>query len=196
MKNRKLLLGLFASILIMSIISCDKYKKFDVVEKCVKIVNPEIGQTKNETWELKSNDRHLMFFPNKKEAEQTLAILKIHGLGKHCQCGEGRYVNENGEDFEVAKEHDDHIMQYQLMRGDVGLGNQESGLEFEDCMEFNPNKLRARGKTMIEGFSHAMFTFNSHKECVDAIKIIKKYGFNQTCFIGRPNASFTYLRKK
>ncbi len=44
--------------------------------------------------------------------------------------------------------------------------------------------------------SHWMFSFGSKEdEARQALAIIKKYGFTRSCFVGRPNASFQYMRK-
>jgi len=41
-----------------------------------------------------------------------------------------------------------------------------------------------------------MFDFGSKKAEADkALAIIKKYGFNKSCFVGRPDPSFQYMRK-
>jgi hypothetical protein len=41
-----------------------------------------------------------------------------------------------------------------------------------------------------------MFDFNANEgEARQTLAIIKKYGFTRSCFVGRPDPSFTYLRR-
>ena len=40
-----------------------------------------------------------------------------------------------------------------------------------------------------------MFGFGKNEEeCIKALSVIKKYDFNQSCFVGRANPSFSYLK--
>jgi hypothetical protein len=68
----------------------------------------------------------------------------------------------------------------------------------EDCIAFNPDRVQAdrRGPnwTVVEG-SHSMFSFPNEGEARRAVDIIRHYGFTQSCFIGRPNPSMSYLRR-
>jgi hypothetical protein len=44
--------------------------------------------------------------------------------------------------------------------------------------------------------SHWMFDFgNNESEARQLLAIIKKYGFKSSCFVGRPDPIFKYLRK-
>jgi hypothetical protein len=69
----------------------------------------------------------------------------------------------------------------------------------EDCIAFNPatttvSKINNRWK-IVDG-SHWMFDFDTNKaEAEQSLAVINKYNFTHSCFVGRPNPSFTYLRK-
>ena len=68
----------------------------------------------------------------------------------------------------------------------------------EDCVNFNPNNLSLKaqgGKVLLVDGNHSLKAFPNRKEAVQAMNIIKKYGFTKSCFVGRPGPSFTYLRK-
>ena len=69
----------------------------------------------------------------------------------------------------------------------------------EDCIGFNPGNTQVaniQGRWKIVDGSHWMFDFgNKEGEARQAFAIIKKYGFNRSCFVGRPNPSFQYLRR-
>lgn len=69
----------------------------------------------------------------------------------------------------------------------------------DDCISHNAaslslvNRGGTGGWTITDGRS-LMFAFGSNKaEGEAALAIIRKYGFDRTCYVGRPNASMTYL---
>jgi hypothetical protein len=67
----------------------------------------------------------------------------------------------------------------------------------EDCVGFNPNtttvkEINKRWK-IVDG-SHWMFDFEGKEgEAKKALAIIKHYRMNKSCFVGRPNPSFSYM---
>jgi hypothetical protein len=67
----------------------------------------------------------------------------------------------------------------------------------EDCVGFNPatatvTKINNRWK-IVDG-SHWMFDFGTNKAAADkSLAVIKFYKMNRSCFVGRPDPSFTYL---
>jgi len=67
----------------------------------------------------------------------------------------------------------------------------------EDCISFNPQTAmvkKIQGSWKIVDGSHWMFDFGGKKkEAKKALKIIKKYQMNQSCFVGRPDPSFQYM---
>jgi murein DD-endopeptidase MepM/ murein hydrolase activator NlpD len=66
----------------------------------------------------------------------------------------------------------------------------------EDCVGFNPNTLaiQASGSTfrLVDG-SHVLFSFPNLPEATAALGIIRQYRANRSCFVGRPDPSFSYL---
>jgi len=71
----------------------------------------------------------------------------------------------------------------------------------EDCSSFNPRSLSLRdrggsgGWTIAQG-GRLLFAFGDKKEAAhESLELIKAYGFNQSCFVGRPGPSMTYLKK-
>lgn len=71
----------------------------------------------------------------------------------------------------------------------------------EDCLAFNPRALSLRnrggsgGWTITEG-NRLLFAFGNKKaQAKESLKLIKGYGFNQSCFVGRPGPSMRYLKK-
>lgn len=78
--------------------------------------------------------------------------------------------------------------------------NSPSGaLRGEDCISFNPGTIavkRFNNRWKIVDGNHWMFDFgNKRHEANQAFSIIRKYRFTKSCFVGRPDPSFTYLRK-
>ena len=138
-------------------------------------------------------------FPNFEEALKTKIVLEHYQTKFICKCGEGYYTNSIGEENTNAL-----IMQYQLSTDSSGIGNKEINSynnSSEDCLPFDPEKLVARRSLdgnwyLIEKPGHSMFGFGKNEEeCVKALSVIKKYGFNQSCFVGRANPSFSYLKR-
>lgn len=69
----------------------------------------------------------------------------------------------------------------------------------EDCIGFNPARIAVKNIgnrwKIVEG-SHYILDFGDNKaEAITAFKIIKRYGFDQSCFVGRPGPSMTYWLK-
>ena len=66
----------------------------------------------------------------------------------------------------------------------------------EDCISFNPNNLEVvniGGNWKIVEGSHWLLDFgNKEGDARDSLKVIKFYGMDSHCFVGRPNASFEY----
>ena len=67
----------------------------------------------------------------------------------------------------------------------------------EDCVGFNPQNLEARafgdgGARLLDG-SHALMAFSSADDADDALQVIQHYGFNRSCYVGRPNPSMHYF---
>ncbi|MCK4418670.1 hypothetical protein KAV79_02580, partial [Candidatus Aerophobetes bacterium] len=123
---------------------------------------------------------HLMFdFGNKRnEAERALQVIKHYRMNQSCFVG-----------------RPDPSFQYLLVSGRAPIGS----FEGEDCVSFNPNTAEVRyinGRWKIVDGSHWVFDFgNKESEARQALAIIKKYGFRFSCFVGRPDPSFKYLRR-
>lgn len=67
----------------------------------------------------------------------------------------------------------------------------------EDCVGFNPRNLEIqpfadRGARLLDG-SHALMAFSSRDDAEAAVQVIRHYGFNRSCYVGRPNPSMHYF---
>lgn len=70
----------------------------------------------------------------------------------------------------------------------------------EDCVRFNPDKIQVKyvnGHWKIVEGSHWIMDFGKKaKEATQALNIIKAYGYDHICYVGRPDPSMTYLKKQ
>jgi len=123
---------------------------------------------------------HLMFsFGDRKlEALKALKVIKYYRMNQSCFVG-----------------RPDPRFRYLLVNGKAPQGSMPG----EDCVSFNPNTIEVRnidGRWKIVDGNHWRFDFdNKEEEARKAFAIIRKYGFTRSCFVGRPDPSFNYLRK-
>ena len=149
-------------------------------EDCVGF-NPDSTEVRriNGRWKIVDGSHWLFDFSNKEnEARKALQIIRHYRMNKSC------FVSRPHPDFEY------------LTRD----GNAPAGpMAGEDCIAFNPHTAQAgniNGRWKIVDGSHALFDFgNKEQDARKALSVIRHYGFNQSCFVGRPGASFRYLRK-
>ncbi|MDZ8025829.1 MAG: hypothetical protein RMX97_14230 [Nostoc sp. DedQUE11] len=152
-----------------------------VKEDCIAFNpnNTSVNQV-SDRWKIVENGNHWMFdFGNKKhEATRAFKIINHYGINKSC------FVGRPQPSF-----------QYLLVNNSAPSGL----LQGEDCISFNPatttvNQINNRWK-IVDG-NHWMFDFGNNKsEATTSLAIIKKYNFTHSCFVGRPDPSFTYLRR-
>ena len=150
-----------------------------VKEDCVSF-DPRTAEVKqiNGRWKIVDGSHWLFDFGSKsKEAKKALAIIKRYRMNQSCFVG-----------------RPDPSFQYMLVSGRAPQGSYPG----EDCVSFNPRTTEVKqinGRWKIVDGSHMMFDFgNKRDEAELALRIIKKYGFTRSCFVGRPDPSFTYLR--
>lgn len=130
-------------------------------------------------WKIVDGSHWMFSFGNNKtEANQALSVIKYYKMDQSCFVG-----------------RPDPSFTYMLVSGNSPAG----AMSGEDCVSFNPataDVALIQGDWKIVDGSHWMFSFgNKESEARNALAIIKKYGFTQSCFVGRPGPSFTYLRK-
>lgn len=68
----------------------------------------------------------------------------------------------------------------------------------EDCIRMNPAALTVSerdGKYLVLSGTSSMLAFSDKAEAEKAVKIIRYYGATRMCYVGRPNASMSYIRK-
>ena len=151
-----------------------------VREDCVGF-NPNTAEVKKfgARWKIVDGNHAMFDFENaENEARMALRIIKHYRMNQSCFVG-----------------RPDPSFSYLLVGGHAPSGN----FGGEDCVQFNPNTMEVKqigGRWKIVDGSHWVFDFgNKEDEARLAFAIIKKYGFTRSCFVGRPNPSFQYLRK-
>jgi len=132
----------------------------------------------NNRWKITVNTMYLMDFgPHRRQARRSLNIIKDLQMNKQC------FVGRPKPSFEYF------LSANRAPRGDSRR---------EDCVSFNAHRAsvkRINGRWKIVDGSHMLFDFgNKGDEARQSLRIIKKYRFSQSCFVGRPNASMKYLK--
>ena len=151
-------------------------------EDCVSF-NPATTTVKfvSGDWKIVDGNHWMFSFGNKAaEAKRALQIIKTYRMNQSC------FVGRPGPSF-----------QYMLTSVRAPSGNLLGG---EDCIHFNPArvevKLIPQSNTwkMVEGNMWMEDFGNKKAEAFQALAIVKKYRFNQQCFVGRPGPSFRYWK--
>ena len=130
-------------------------------------------------WKVISGNSSMFAAPNKAEADRIVQLLKHLGFTRNCYVG-----------------RPDPSFQYSL----VNMAASNAGmLAGEDCLSFNPANLKIQtisGRVKITDGNSILFDFGtSMAEAQLALCLIKKYKFTKTCYVGRPDPSFQYMRK-
>jgi hypothetical protein len=150
------------------------------VKEDIVTFNPRTAEVKEiyGRWKIVDGSRMLFDFGNKRsEAERALAIIKHYRMNQSCFVG-----------------RPDPSFQYLLVSGRAPQGSYPG----EDCVSFDPHKAQVKqisGRWKIVDGNRWVFDFgNKRDEAELALLIIKKYGFSKSCYLGRPDPSFTYLK--
>ncbi|MEW6357931.1 MAG: hypothetical protein AB1696_16475 [Planctomycetota bacterium] len=130
-------------------------------------------------WKITAGDLWLLDF-GKSEDEARLAfrIIKHYGLNAQCFIGRPKPT-----------------MEYYLVDGKSPVGP----FAGEDAIAFRPERLEVKqiqGRwKIVDGETWLMDFGDRARDVNEAYKTIQSYGFDHICFVGRPDASWTYFRK-
>jgi hypothetical protein len=149
-------------------------------QECIPF-NPETAELKNidGRWSIVDGDRLLFSFGSQMlHAQKALSIIRHYRMNQSCSAGSPETE-----------------FRYLLVNGKAPQGS----MPREDFASFNPNAIEVKsigGRWKIVDGSNWIFDFgNREEDARKAFAIIKKYGFTRTCYVGRPNPTFIYLRK-
>ena len=127
-------------------------------------------------WKVVDGGHQLLAFGNKAgEAQRAKNIIRHYRFTEHCFIG-----------------RPNASMDYWKRNNNVPSGN----FAGQDCTNNNPNTTEARfqgGQWRLVDGSHLLMSFgNKGAEARQAEEVVKHYGLNRHCFVGRPNASMEY----
>lgn len=133
----------------------------------------------NNRWKIADGSHWMFDFEGRQEeARQALRILRHYGVNQICYVGRPQ-----------------PSLTYLLGNSAAPSG----ALQGEDCLTFNNSNLaviQAGGRWKIADGNHWLFDFADNKgEAEQALAVIRKYGFTHSCYVGRPQPSFSYLRR-
>lgn len=136
-------------------------------------------QQVNGSWKIVDGSHWMFDFgANAEEATKALNIIKRYRMDSSCFVGRPA-----------------PSLSYLLSNGKPPSGNMGG----EDCIGFNPGSATVEnpnGSWKVVDGSHWLYDFGSNEEeARQALAIIKKHRFSYSCFVGRPDPSFTYLRR-
>lgn len=121
---------------------------------------------------------------SKPEAERVLQTINHYKLASMCfvgrpSCGDVK------------------PMMYWLTDAGAGPSGTLAG---EDCLPFDPDHLAAievGGRWKVAEGAHWLLDFGpGHGNAVAALHFIRKHRFNEICFVGRPDPSMTYFKRR
>ncbi|HXH71401.1 MAG TPA: hypothetical protein VNI58_01115 [Mariprofundaceae bacterium] len=133
----------------------------------------------NGSWKVVEGNHWMFDFGNSRdEANAAFRVIRTYRMNQSC------FVGRPNPSFS-----------YLLANGAAPSG----GMRGEDCIGFNPNNISVQqinGSWKVVEGNHWMFDFGGNRgEAEQSAAIIRKYGFTQSCFVGRPNPSFNYMRR-
>lgn len=130
-------------------------------------------------WQVIEGSKAMFSAPNKAEADRIVQLCKHLGFNRSCYVG-----------------RPDPSFMYSTVNGSASNAGMLAG---EDCLSFNPANLKIQtisGRVKITDNNSILFDFGtSTTEAQLTLCLIKKYNFTKTCYVGRPDPSFKYMRK-
>jgi hypothetical protein len=130
-------------------------------------------------WKIVGGDHWLFDFgPDQTAARQSLNVIIHYRMDRVCFVGQPN-----------------PLFSYMLAKG----GSPSGSMAGEDCVAFDPKRATVsniQGSWKIVSGRRWLFDFGQGQtEARQALAVIRRFGFSQTCFVGRPDADFTYLRR-
>lgn len=149
-------------------------------EECVRFNLATVGVRQvNARWKIVDGNYWLFDFgSNQAAAHKALNVIKHYRMDRFCCAG-----------------RPDPSFSYMLAKG----GSPSGSMAGEDCVAFDPKTVtvsKTQGSWKIVSGRHGLFDFGkSQTEARKALAVIRRYEFSRSCFVGRPDADFSYLRR-
>ncbi|MCP3898264.1 MAG: hypothetical protein GY707_00865 [Desulfobacteraceae bacterium] len=180
-------------------------------EVVVKLRNIGQGQVPNKVWTVHKPNSSSVYLSINNKGWGGSTIWKFDpGKGLENSGGTAIYVSslkvtgtatvkaEIDHTKQVNESNETNNIKTKRLTCQAGASTQPPVSVIEDCISFNPTTTtvqRINSDWKIVDGSHWMFSFGNKKtEAEKALAIIKHYRMNRSCFVGRPNPSFTYLK--
>ena len=133
----------------------------------------------NGRWRIVDGDHWLFDFgPSQPAAHQALKVIRHYRLDRSCTVG-----------------RQDSSFSYLM----ANSGSPTGAMAGEDCVAFDPKTLavsKLQGRWKIVSGRQGLFDFGKSETAAhQALALIRRHGFNRSCFVGRPDADFRYLRR-
>jgi hypothetical protein len=130
-------------------------------------------------WKIVDGDHWLFDFgTDQAGAHQSLNVIRHYRMDRLCAIG-----------------RPEPLFSYLLAKG----GSPAGAMAGEDCVAFDPKRVtvsKLQGSWKIVSGRRWLFDFGQRQtEARQALAVIRRYGFSQSCFVGRPDPDFTYLRR-
>ena len=127
---------------------------------------------------VEGDSHQLVDFADKAAADEAVGVIQHYGFTRFCFLG-----------------RPDPSFVYWLVRDQAPSGA-KSG---EDCVPFDPDALevveQSDGTFKLAEGDHSVLDFGEKQnEAKAALEVIRRYGFQQQCFVVRPNAAMNYWR--
>jgi hypothetical protein len=151
-----------------------------ITEDCIAFDPNKVEAKKiNGRWKVVQGSMWMLDFgSNQAQAQRAVQVIKHYKMNRQCFVGRPNAP-----------------MQYYTVNGAAPQG----AMAGEDAIPFNPANIQAKkinGRWKVVDGSHWLLDFATKEaEAKTAVTIIKHYGFNRICFVGRPNAPMMYFRK-
>ncbi len=147
--------------------------------------NPKTVQAKKISgrWKVVDGDHWLLDFgTSQANAKKARDVIKFYGVNRICFVGR---PSPTGKQL--------------MMYFKIGTAAPSGHFAGEDCIPFNPTTLQAQqvgGRWKVTDGGSWLLDFGvSRANAEKAVWLIRKYGFQYQCFVGRPNAPMMYFRK-
>ncbi|GAB6905735.1 exported hypothetical protein [Desulfosarcina cetonica] len=111
-------------------------------------------------------------------AHRALAVIRHYRMDRVCFIGRPK-----------------SSFTYLLAKGGVPIG----AMAGEDCVAFDPVRMqvsKVQNRWRLVSDRRWLWDFGKNEsQAQEALALIQRHRFNQVCYVGRPKADFTYLRR-
>jgi hypothetical protein len=138
-----------------------------------------IAQASAEGWSVSGISDSTLQFAREDHAHRAVEIIQHYGFNRICGVGD----TQTG-------------LQYFLTDEQVPTGPPAEG---EDCIPFSAEHIELvythDAWRIVDGRMWLMAFGDASEDATQALKIMRQHRFDQQCFVGRPNAPMSYMKR-